>query len=125
MRLQKLFTEIKQISLKSPKDLYSFFEFMTSENPPEVRRSATFALSTALAKTRKNNPALFDILCRICVYELTEGYGRLDSWLERNIIEAFLVHAPEEYVHYLCNQIKLNRLNHFTISRVLSLIDCK
>lgn len=124
MGFQEIFAKIRQTKIESPGDIYSFFEYMTSSNPPEVRRSALFTLSTELMRVKKQDPELYDILFRICIYELTRGRAKGDTWFERNLVEALVSCIPAEYLKVICEQVKNNLFSEFTIRKLNTIIQC-
>jgi len=120
-----VFNQIKKITnLKTPRDVYFLMDFMTSNNPQEVRRAATFRLSALLMQTRKCNLSLYHLICKIFLYELTQGIGKHDTWLQRNILEALIPNADREILRQICEHVKEGHLNYYTVQKVNKILNC-
>jgi len=114
-----VFRELKNIEiLKTPRDLYLFLDYMASNNPPEVRRFATFKLSSLLGGLKKHNKLLYHLLCEILLYELVAGTGKEDTWLQRNILEVLIPVADSKILNRICDFLKEGNISQYNIQRL-------
>jgi hypothetical protein len=125
MDKKTVFEELKIANLNSPKDLYLFLDQMTSSNSPEIRRAVTFRLSVLMRNVRRTNSWLYSILVELLLYEITNGAGITDSWLQRNILEVFLSSGDNNVFYRLCEIAQKGYLNDYNLNRLARLgIEC-